>query len=273
MLCAQCDLSKFPGTWILHILRERHPPVVTSLWIVASVLVFSYCQDYAQQLMLSQITITHSPWQCVTYALFHRTVEHLMGNVLMILILGGWFEFVNGHRKTLVMMLLCAIVSGWTHVVYKCHIGQPNALKGGSGVVFGLMLCPVASLVMNWSEMWLRWLRLVLFVTLAIVTVVVQGSFGCLEGHVSGACFGLVWNIFDGENLIESVWERRLSYAMVPLVMLYAVTALYVCIDSWPIGVVFITIWVPATVMAQRHNTTGGLFAELQGRCSATDRC
>ena len=70
-----------------------------------------------------------------THVLGHGSLEHLLGNLTFILLLGPIVEEKYGDRRTLVMMVVTAFVTGILNLLFF-HTG----LMGASGIVFMLIL-------------------------------------------------------------------------------------------------------------------------------------
>jgi len=70
-----------------------------------------------------------------THVIGHANIEHLLGNLTFILLLGPIVEEKYGDSKTLFMMLVTALVTGILNLLFF-HTG----LMGASGIVFMLIL-------------------------------------------------------------------------------------------------------------------------------------
>ena len=70
-----------------------------------------------------------------THVIGHASIEHLMGNLTFILLLGPIVEEKYGDSKTLFIMLITALVTGILNLLFF-HTG----LMGASGIVFMLIL-------------------------------------------------------------------------------------------------------------------------------------
>jgi len=70
-----------------------------------------------------------------THVLGHASIEHLIGNLTFILLLGPIVEEKYGDRRTLMMMIITAFMTGLLNVLFF-HTG----LMGASGIVFMLIL-------------------------------------------------------------------------------------------------------------------------------------
>ena len=70
-----------------------------------------------------------------THVIGHASLEHLIGNLTFILLLGPIIEEKYGDRRTLVMMLMTALITGLLNILFF-HTG----LMGASGIVFMFIL-------------------------------------------------------------------------------------------------------------------------------------
>jgi membrane associated rhomboid family serine protease len=70
-----------------------------------------------------------------THVAGHISLEHLLGNLTFILLLGPIVEEKYGGRMTVIMMLVTALVTGLLNILFF-HTG----LLGASGIVFMLIL-------------------------------------------------------------------------------------------------------------------------------------
>jgi membrane associated rhomboid family serine protease len=70
-----------------------------------------------------------------THVLGHASMEHLIGNLTFILLVGPIIEEKYGDRKTLLMIVVTALITGLLNVLFF-HTG----LMGASGIVFMLIL-------------------------------------------------------------------------------------------------------------------------------------
>jgi membrane associated rhomboid family serine protease len=70
-----------------------------------------------------------------SHILGHASMEHLMGNLALFLLLGPIVEEKYGSKNLLAMILTTAIITGFIHIAFF-NVG----LLGASGVVFMLIL-------------------------------------------------------------------------------------------------------------------------------------
>ncbi len=71
----------------------------------------------------------------VTHSVGHSSVDHLLGNLTFILLLGPIVEEKYGSRSTLIMILSTALITGVLNVLFF-----DTGLLGASGIVFMLIL-------------------------------------------------------------------------------------------------------------------------------------
>lgn len=71
----------------------------------------------------------------VTHILGHASWEHLLGNFMLILLLGPILEERHGSLSLLIMILITALVTGLINLAFSSNI-----LLGASGVVFMMIL-------------------------------------------------------------------------------------------------------------------------------------
>ncbi|MBQ1376889.1 MAG: rhomboid family intramembrane serine protease [Lachnospiraceae bacterium] len=71
-----------------------------------------------------------------THVLGHASVSHMVGNLMMILVIGPLLEEKYGSRALLLVILITALVTGIAHFI----LFPGTALLGASGVVFAFIL-------------------------------------------------------------------------------------------------------------------------------------
>ncbi len=74
--------------------------------------------------------------RCVCHVFGHAGWEHLIGNIMYILILGPMIEEKYGTRNTALIILATAVVTGAVNMIFFPWV----ALRGASGVVFAFIL-------------------------------------------------------------------------------------------------------------------------------------
>lgn len=74
--------------------------------------------------------------RCVTHVLGHAGWDHLIGNLMFILLLGPMIEEKYGSKNTVIIILVTAVVTGAVNMIFFPRV----ALLGASGVVFAFIL-------------------------------------------------------------------------------------------------------------------------------------
>ena len=74
--------------------------------------------------------------RCVTYVLGHAGWDHLIGNLMFILLLGPMVEEHYGSKNTLIVILATAVITGIINMAFFPRV----SLLGASGVVFAFIL-------------------------------------------------------------------------------------------------------------------------------------
>ena len=74
--------------------------------------------------------------RCVTHVLGHSSWEHLLKNMMYLLLLGPMLEEKYGTANIAVVMLVTAVVTGLVNILFFPGV----ALLGASGIVFAMVL-------------------------------------------------------------------------------------------------------------------------------------
>ena len=74
--------------------------------------------------------------RCVTHVLGHAGWDHLLNNMMFILLLGPMIEERYGSKKTVLVILVTAVVTGIINIAFFPRV----MLLGASGVVFAFIL-------------------------------------------------------------------------------------------------------------------------------------
>lgn len=90
-----------------------------------------------QNFMLGRVDLSDpsSLFTLFSHVLGHVSIEHLLGNLTFILLIGPIVEEKYGSKKTLVMIILTALITGVLNILIF-----NTGLIGASGIVFMLIL-------------------------------------------------------------------------------------------------------------------------------------
>lgn len=119
------------------------PPVTQGL-IVANVLVFLLDGLLGGALSgwlgLWPLGAGFMPWQVLTYAFVHGSVQHVLFNMLGVYMFGADLERVWGARRFLSYYLACALAAAVVQLAVSSLGATDGPTVGASGAVFGLLL-------------------------------------------------------------------------------------------------------------------------------------
>jgi membrane associated rhomboid family serine protease len=119
-------------------------PRVTQGLIVANVLVFvldsALGGSLSGWLALWPLGAGFMPWQMLTYAFVHASVQHIFFNMFGLYMFGADVERVWGERRFLGYYLACALAAAVTQLAIASFGVAPGPTVGASGAIFGLLL-------------------------------------------------------------------------------------------------------------------------------------
>ena len=170
----------------------------------------------------------NSTWgRGVTYAFVHEDANHLIYNAISLAIGGVWFEIVHGTWAALSLFLVSCSGAGLVH----CATNKGPVI-GMSAVVVAFLAAQLATMLLNWTEMPLRYLRALCF-TIALSLMLVDdvhqladtkdSSRFAVEAHIVGAIVGLMMTIVIGKNINIRDCELHIGavcYVLVPVCFL-----------------------------------------------------
>ncbi|KAE9555211.1 hypothetical protein FO519_001561 [Halicephalobus sp. NKZ332] len=157
-------------------------------------------------------------WTYFSYTLIHVGYMHLVSNLVMQLILGISLELVHKGLRIGSLFLLGAFTGALLFWVFDPHV----YLAGASGGVYALLTAHLADVLLNWSEMPFRWIRVGIF------GVFITADFGyaayerfiakadikiAVTAHIGGAVTGALLGIVLLRNLENHKWEDYVWYA------------------------------------------------------------
>lgn len=119
-------------------------PRVTQGLILANVLVFLLDRalggGVSGWLALWPLGDGFMPWQMLTYAFVHASVQHIFFNMFGLYMFGADVERVWGERRFLAYYLGCAIAAAITQLALASFGVAYGPTVGASGAIFGLLL-------------------------------------------------------------------------------------------------------------------------------------
>lgn len=127
----------------------KQVPWVTLLLILINVGVFIYVEstgssentDFMLQMGASYeplIVDGHEYYRLITHFFLHFGWDHLINNMISLLVLGYATELVLGRVRFISLYFLAGIGAGAASVWYNLSAGEPSVSCGASGAIFGL---------------------------------------------------------------------------------------------------------------------------------------
>ena len=168
--------------------------IIFSIVAIAAYFLFQADGTIPRMLMLhGDFQFSNWEWyvSLVGYTMGHANLEHLIGNISIILLIGPFVEKRWGTRRLLIMVSITGLVTALVHIFFWDHV-----LIGASGIVF--MLIVLSSLVdLRAKEIPLTFILIVLL----FLGQEVMRSFGedqvsqfaHISGGVLGAIFGFMY--------------------------------------------------------------------------------
>ncbi len=89
-------------------------------------------------LMAPAVLEGHEYYRLLTAVFMHFGIEHIINNMLVLFVIGGYLERALGHVKYLVFYLCCGVGSNWISLYFR----DPEVLTvsaGASGAIFGVV--------------------------------------------------------------------------------------------------------------------------------------
>ncbi|XP_002051809.3 protein rhomboid [Drosophila virilis] len=162
-----------------------------------------------QRRLIYKPELGHEYWRFFTYMLLHADTWHLWINMCLQCFIGVWLELEQGHWRVGVVYItggICgALANAWL---------QPElSLLGASAGVYALLCSHVPHLVLNFSQLSHRFLRIAILLILFVSNVAFTIFHYCinhnlnprisLEAHLGGGVAGLLSGF-----LVYRRWQR-----------------------------------------------------------------
>ena len=141
--------------------KENRLPILTLFLVGINVLVYLYVEwngsSYDTDFMLqmgavseSLVTEQHEFYRLVTHFFLHFGFEHLVNNMVSLLVLGYAIENVLGGVRYLILYFLSGILAGVTSIIYNINVIYENTVScGASGAIYGLTGALLCLLIMG----------------------------------------------------------------------------------------------------------------------------
>ncbi|MEM7102615.1 MAG: rhomboid family intramembrane serine protease [Bacteroidota bacterium] len=139
----------------------------------------------------------------LTYVIGHANMDHLLGNLTFILLLGPIMEEKYGSRSLLIMMVLTALITGILNLVFF-----NTGILGASGIVF-MFIILVSFTNVRAGEIPLTFiLVMLLFLGKEVLHSLDNdqiSQFGHILGGICGSAFGFFFGSSTGrDTMVEA---------------------------------------------------------------------
>ena len=173
---------------------EYNAPVVLTFSIISTLVLV--INEFTANSLMSYFSVGstynfYSPFfylSLVSHVIGHLNMEHLLGNLTFILLLGPIVEEKYGSKNTLYMFILTAIITGLLNVFFF-----NTGLMGASGIVFMLILLSSFTNNKKGSVPLTFILIAILFIGKEIIQSIGQDNisqFAHIIGGILGSVFG-----------------------------------------------------------------------------------
>jgi rhomboid protease GluP len=185
--------------------QENKVPVITILLVAINVLVFAYIEfvgsseDTGFMLQMGAsyepyITENHEYYRLITHFFLHFGVEHLMNNMVSLLVLGYSLENVLGRVRYLFLYFFSGIFAGISSFAYTyacVPAGEEPVSCGASGAIYGLMGALLVLLIIGNRGRGTQVPRYLLFIGLSLYSGIQDKSIDN-AAHIGGFVTGFV---------------------------------------------------------------------------------
>ena len=163
----------------------------TILIIISNILIFILFKDN----MALRIVDGHidSYWQLITYGFYHWGLSNLIGNMIMLSLVVGYFEYQFGSKRTTIIYI-SSIIGGGILYAYS-HSTGINNVAGASSGIYGIMGALLISLILQSKHSYFILIILILgtitgfYQSISIPTLSMSGHLG---GYLSGMAIAII---------------------------------------------------------------------------------
>ncbi len=126
-------------------------PIITIILVAINVIVYGYVEyhgsSYDAEFMIQMgaayepaIVEGHEYYRLITHFFLHFGWDHLVNNMISLLVLGYALESVLRPLRFVILYFLSGILAGLASIVYNVIIGNEYVVSAGaSGAIYGLM--------------------------------------------------------------------------------------------------------------------------------------
>lgn len=197
-----------------YILKQcfTYPPIITIISIISLIFIHIYISDYTNWKYGNPTLPNYNWYTPLSASLVHKNDWHLINNVISILLCGTLYEITEGPIRYISIWISSSAIGFGFHGILK-----PNTYAlGASGVVYGLIWSQLSILLLNWKEMPLKYVRLIIIILLFIIeTVLYNTNFQstiAYGAHWGGALAGITVSTVLSANVIIRLFEIFINW-------------------------------------------------------------
>lgn len=138
----------------------RYISLCNTTIIILNILVFLYCDLFGDiekgyfllnhgALYWPAVVNHHEYYRLISYMFLHGGIEHLVNNMIVLLVIGNNLERAIGKWKFIVLYFGSGILAGITSLVYNMRGDQYAISVGASGAIFGVVGGMVVLVILN----------------------------------------------------------------------------------------------------------------------------
>jgi membrane associated rhomboid family serine protease len=193
-------------------IQYNSPVILTYALICALVMLLTHVfGDSVQSFFVLKAEfsfISFRDWlSLITYTLGHSSWNHLLGNMMLILLVGPMLEEKYSSKTLLIMMLLTALITAVSNIVLF-----NNNVLGASGIAFMMILLSSFSSFKKGNIPLTFVLVFVLYIGTEMVNAMGEdqiSQFGHVAGGICGALFGFTLNKDAGKKHMISEQDHE----------------------------------------------------------------
>lgn len=186
-------------------------PLLTLIILAVNVAVYFYIEwngsSYDTEYMIQMGAVydplvleKHEFYRIITHFFLHFGFDHLLNNMLSLLVLGYSLELETGKWRFAIIYFSSGILAGVTSIIYNIYVSQETVSCGASGAIYGLMGALLVLLIAGNRGRWTSEVpRYLLFIAFSIYSGMQDPSIdnaAHIGGFVAGALICLIMTRF-----------------------------------------------------------------------------
>lgn len=148
-------------------------------------------------------------YRILTSTFLHVGIDHIVGNMLFLIILGDMLEKEIGHIRFGIIYLCSALGGSFASMLYEILSGQYYHTVGASGAVFGLMGALLILVIANHGKFGVVSLPRMLLALAYLIYTGLQSEIVNNAAHLGGLLIGMIFMV-----IFQSVrtWRREKAF-------------------------------------------------------------